>query len=156
MTQRPADALDLPDGGWVSVKKPSEITNRERKLLQRHGLPLYALRGKLKEKGVTDEQLEADAIEAVAGNLDASDLEVASTAQAAYIVAYTKAWSLDLDLPTMDTVDDLPAPIFDVIAKATAQLGDGTVDTEPNPSRSSPTSPSRASSTRARAGAASK
>jgi hypothetical protein len=44
----------------------------------------------------------------------------------ASIVAYVSTWSLGLALPlTMDTVQDLPGPIWDALAAETFGKGDG-------------------------------
>ncbi len=145
--------IDLPGDGWADIKDPDDLTNRERKLLRRHGMAsLHPPRqdGRLRCQGrpgtigrSVDDIPRGDA-SGSGRSLTADDLDLLDDAQSAFIVVFTAAWSLDLPLPTMDTVDDLPGPIWDVLAKATAALGDGTLDTSVDnvTDPSSPTGPS--------------
>lgn len=125
--------IDLPGGGWAEIKDPEELTNRERKLLRRHAFGARELRGKLLATGIKPgtkvQDIPDDLEEKLLGQLTAEDLEGADGIQAAFIVAYTASWSLDRPLPTMETVDDLPGQVFDAIAEATVDLGDGSLDT---------------------------
>ena len=140
--------IDLPGGGWASIKDPDELTNRERKLLRRHVFGATDLRSKLLAAGVKPgtrpEDVPEEVMEAIGETLELDDLEALSDTQSAFIVAYTAEWSLQRPLPTMDTVDDLPGPIFDALAAATAELGDGSLEVTPDqqPDPASPTGPS--------------
>lgn len=146
--------IDLPGGGWADIKDPADLTNRDRKLLRRHGMAAFTLRDKLAASGVKVDQsairsvddIDDDTAMKIGAALTADDLDLLDQSQASFIVVFTAAWSLDLPLPTMDTVDDLPGPIFDALAKATATLGDGTLDTAIDVGdKSSPTGPSGSS-----------
>jgi hypothetical protein len=146
-----ATKIDLPDAGWAEIKDPTELTNRDRKLLRRYTFAARdAMAPKMQQLGIkpgtkasemTDEQNEKlDAL------ITVDDMERVSEAQSAFIVAYTASWSLDRPLPTMDTVDDLPGPVFDRLAAATVDLGDGELDTSVDGAvdPASPTGPSPA------------
>lgn len=142
--------VDLPNGGWAEIKDPEELTNRDRKLLRRYVLGMRATREKLLAAGITPGVTPADLSpeeeERLEGLLDADELDAISNVQGAFIVAYTASWSLDGPLPTMDTVDDLPGPVFDKLADATADLGDGSLEVSPDQAldADSPTGPSPA------------
>ena len=148
--------IDLPGGGWAEIKDPEELTNRERKLLRRHAFGARELRGKLLATGIKPgtkvQDIPDDLEEKLLGQLTAEDLEGADGIQAAFIVAYTASWSLTapdgnpLPLPTMETVDDLPGPIYDALSSATSELGDGGLDTTVDGATDpgSPTGPSPA------------
>jgi hypothetical protein len=134
--------IDLPDGQSAVLREPSELTNRHRKQLRRAAMPAY----KIREKFVAADQPD-DTPTDTAGifdRADASDFDLVSDMQAAYIVTYLQEWTLDRPLPTADTVDDLPGPIFDILAKATTQLGIGSVkiDVDDAVNPESPTEPS--------------
>jgi hypothetical protein len=143
--------IDLPDGGWAQLAEPEELTNRQRKMLRRSVAPVLdsdggpPLRDRILEAGV-DPKDEATWVKA-AGLLSAADLEAVDDIQAAFIVAYVREWSLDLPLPTMETVDDLPGPIFDALSEATRGLGTGEPDLSVSKDPDSPTVPSSGTST---------
>lgn len=144
--------IDLPGGGWAEIKDPDELTNRDRKLLRRHVLAASGLREKLIAAGVDPEAAKEAQIDAAAGAriaalLTPDDMDLTDAAQGAFIVAYVASWDADRPLPTMDTVDDLPGPVYDVLAKATTALGDGSVEVSPDGAvdAASPTVPSPAS-----------
>ena len=141
--------IDLPGGAWADIKAPDELTNRDRKLLRRYAMGAMGVRSKLLAAGFGADQLATGIsdpeIEAKIGDtLTADDLDATDSAQSAFIVSYLSAWSLDRPLPTMDTVDDLPGPVFDALAKATTSLGDATPDFGPDGAMdpASPTVPS--------------
>jgi hypothetical protein len=108
--------------------------------------------------------------EKVAGALSPDEMDQMTDVQAALIVAYVAEWSIgeravetfgqaaeawlprhgsrgDVLVspnPTMETVDDLPSPVYDAFTRETMTLGDGTVDfgVDGAGDRSSPTVPS--------------
>ncbi len=138
MTRR----IDLPGGGWADIKEPTELTNRDRKLLRRGVLPAMTVRTKLMDRARASDieavradpaNVPADVTERLGEAMTGDDMDAMSDAQAACIVAYVAGWSQNgTDLApalTLDTVDDLPAPIFDLLANETASLGDGTPNT---------------------------
>jgi hypothetical protein len=142
--------IDLPGGHWADIKAPDEISNRDRKTLRRHAMAARGVAEKLADAGLLapgqDPTSLDEATQAKIGRLiDADDLDLTDAAQSAIIVAYVAAWDLG-DLPTMDTVDDLPGPVFDRLAMVTAGLGDGTLDASPDGALDpgSPTVPSPA------------
>lgn len=73
----------------------------------------------------------------------------------AVMVAYLASWTLDLALPTLETIGDLPDAIYRALDDATG--GDvinaavSSVDFDVNPDKSSPTGPSRSSDSTSRA-----
>lgn len=117
--------IDLPGGGWADIAEPDELSNRNRKLVRRYAFPAYEIRDHFPAPGPALDPGGPPA--ATALDIAAGDMDIVSDMQAAFIVAYTVAWSFG-DLPTMDTVDDLPGPVFDALAEATAAQGDGSVD----------------------------
>ena len=152
-------AVEWPDGsetgeGWADIKDPANLTNRDRKLLRRHALGAYnALHERLGAAGISLDgsaadlaagQVPVELAAQIGGALQVDDLDAIDGAQAAFIVAYLLRWSYDRPLPTIDTVDDLPGPLYDTLAQATSKLGDGTVDTTAEGARdaASPTVPS--------------
>lgn len=119
--------IDLPGGAWADLKDPEELTNRERKMLRRRVNAATKVGDELKAIGVTADMAREGVPDALAAQVEAvineDAFDALSDAQAALIVAYVAAWSLDLPLPTLDTVDDLPAPVFDALAEATSKPG---------------------------------
>lgn len=171
--------IDLPNGGWAELKTMEQLTNRERKLIQRHSLPAAKIAATLRDRmrGTDLDQLRSDPTavspelgERVADALTADDFDRLGDIQSALIVVHISSWSIgdqaaeaygdDLAAvwaphpgskadvlvstnPTMDTVDDLPGPVYDAFATATAVAAtapdfgvDGVVDP------ASPTMPS--------------
>lgn len=140
--------VDLPGGGWAVIKDPTDLTNRERRVLRHAVFPARALSEKLTAAGAQPDRPTPDALDALGDTLTADDLDLIDGAQAAFIVVYTAelhaADGSSLPLPTLETVDDLPGPIFDALAQATVNLGDGSLDVSPSQAAdpASPTGPS--------------
>jgi hypothetical protein len=138
--------IDLPNGGWADICEATELSNRNRKLVRRYSLPAFKIRDRFADAPADPANITPEESAAALDHIDPDDLDVVDAMQAAFIVAFTVAWSLDQPLPTLETVDDLPGPIFDILAAATAGQGDGTPDFGPDGAidPASPTVPSPA------------
>lgn len=126
--------IELPDGNWAELRAPAELSERQRRLLRRSVPPMSALDLKMKgirkdaaaEAGVAADDVELTDEEFVS-KLSSDEMDVIYDTQCASIVAYVKEWSLG-ELPTLESVLDLPGPIFDELAKATFGFGDGSIN----------------------------
>jgi hypothetical protein len=107
--------VTLKDGTWVDLRDPEEITVRGRRGIQAIaaglGEVLPGLQGATAETalaslGLTEEQMDAM-------------LRI----QEASIVAFVAAWSRPEPVPTIATIGDITAELFDALGEATAKLG---------------------------------
>lgn len=130
--------VDLPGGATATVREPEDMTERQRRLIRR------VLIGALGDSlgGITLGADTPDVPLHVTAKLGDAMFEMRDAA----IVAGLAAWSLPDPLPTVETVVDLAAPLYDALADATADLsGNLMLDTSPSPDPASPTQPSSAS-----------
>ena len=128
--ERPPDAVDLPNGGWARLVTADEITTGRRRLVE-----------------------IASAVYANALSSDDPEAEPRALmrVQDATLVALLDRWSLDRPLPTLDTIEDVPANVYDALQEAAAARGREVseavagVDFSVTPDKESPTTPSGAS-----------
>lgn len=105
----------LNDGGWVDLRSQEEITTRGRRGIQAIAATLGAVLPKL--QGATkDTPLESI-------GLTEEQTDAVLRLQEATVVAFLAGWSRPDPLPTIATVGDLPASLFDELAVLTAPLG---------------------------------
>lgn len=126
---------DLPSGGYVQLRDPEDVTERQRRPLR----VLMATMGDVDFRRPTAEQLDK--------LNDANDL---------LAVILISSWSFDDDV-TVEAIADLPGPDYDEILRLVAPMfmkvcPSFQVDPDPD----SPTSPSSSSPKRSRATAGSR
>lgn len=111
--------VELPGGEWAQVKDYGELTPDEVEFLMRQSGPAEPVAKKLSDQGVRPTgglPEDPGAVEAVEA-LTSADREALRAIQRAAIVAYVVAWSLGPP-PTLETVDELPTPIFSALLDA--------------------------------------
>ena len=106
---------DLPGGQWVEVRSPEEITTRGRRGIQAIAAGMASALPKLKDA-------TADTDMATLGFTE-EEMDSVMRLQEATIVAFLAAWSLPDPVPTLASVGDLPATLYDALSVATAQGG---------------------------------
>ena len=130
--------VQLPGDATAVIRDPDELTERQRRVMRTALLGAFG-----------------DSLASIDLDNPAADMKIKVTPELgavmfqmrdASITAGLVAWSLPEPLPTLETVQDLPAPLYDALADACASLATGmTLDTSPNPDPASPTQPSSAS-----------
>ncbi len=108
--------IDLPDGQWADVRDPDEITVRGRR-------PILAVTLALRDvlPAIAAAQAAGQPIETL--GLTEEQYDTVLRLGEVSIVAVLAAWSLPDPLPTVDTVGDLPATLYDALSQATAPTG---------------------------------
>lgn len=107
--------VHLDDGGWVDLRDKEEITVGGRRGIQAIAGSLADVLAKL-----PDDPAEAAKVNLAALGMSETELDAMLRLQQASVVAFLAGWSLPDPLPTLHTVDDMPAAVFDRIAAATA------------------------------------
>jgi hypothetical protein len=101
--------IELPGGHSAEVREKLKVGARD--LMRRHGAGVAAaLRG---VGPVTDPNNLV---------LGANEVELFQRFQYACIVALVESWTLPDPLPTMETIQDMDAEVYDVLADAVAPL----------------------------------
>jgi hypothetical protein len=109
--------LELPNGQSAIIRSREEITERQSRAVSRAYMRAASAAVKLAEFGFDDKKPETWV---VAGNLSEEDQEGLTAYQVALIVAMVSSWTLG-DLPTDDSVLDLPKATFDLLAEACSE-----------------------------------
>ena len=128
--------VQLPNNQSAVIAGRDEITERTTRSISRAYLRAAGTAAKLNNLGFDDKDpstwgIFADISEDEQANLDGYQAEL--------IVGLVKQWTLG-DLPTLETVVDLPKATFDVLALACAEEFNGSaLDTEPTIDPKAPT-----------------
>jgi hypothetical protein len=147
--------VDVP-GGTAKFKTREELRGRDTKLVKAAVIAAQSAIQKLgddaeRKPGETDAQAAARLSKAL------QEKKITFTAQEAtslldmreaIAVAYLHSWTLELPLPTLETIGDLPDKLYEALDDAIGgELLNATTgqDFSPNPDQSSPTGPSSAS-----------
>lgn len=107
--------VELPAGQWADVRDPEEITTRGRRGIQAIAAGLTDALPKLKD---ADKDTDMASL-----GLTESEMDAVMRLQEATVVAFLSAWSLPEPVPTLVTVGDLKASLFDALSAATAKGG---------------------------------
>jgi hypothetical protein len=107
--------VELPNGQWAMVRSPEEITTRGRRGIQAIAAGMTSALPKLK-----DATAETDM--ATLGFTE-EEMDAVMRLQEATVVAFLAAWSLPDPVPTLASVGDLPATLYDALSVATAKDG---------------------------------
>lgn len=154
--------IEIP-GGTALLKDKKDLRGRDSKLIKAAALGAESALSKLPDdaRPKPGETVEA-AAERMQQYLKDHPLNM-TTAEGmklldlkeAIIVAYLADWSIDLPLPTLETIGDLPGDIYDALDDATG--GDvinaavANTNFDVNPDQKSPTGPSSSSDSSLRA-----
>ena len=106
--------IELPNGQSAIIRNRDEITERQSRVVSKAYLRAATSAVKMAEFGFDDTN---PATWGVVGKLSAEDQEGLTAYQAALVVAMVSSWTLG-DLPTEDSVLDLPKATFDLLSEA--------------------------------------
>lgn len=141
-------------GGTALLREPAELRIRDRRKIEATSVELLQVLGPAAEKmGDGFDPASMEIGEMAQLGINGSSIEQIGRMQDVTIIAYLMDWDLKDEedakraLPTLDTIGDLEAGVYDALAEATAELGPGKVDFDPpDPSspgfEASPTEPS--------------
>lgn len=137
--------VDIP-GGEVTLRNPRALTERQRRLLTRVQGRMGSMLGKIRAAGFDPDADDVEStIDAEKLHFDAEDVDLSFELNDAGIIAFVQSWTLDLPLPTMETVTDLPGDLYSRLQEITAPLiVKVIIDSagfEPQPDNDSPTPP---------------
>lgn len=131
--------VEIP-GGSAVLRDPGELTERQRRRVRS---ALFAVAA----DALGDVAPDGTAPQTV--HLTAGMGERMFEIRDAAIIASLVSWTLEAPLPTVESVQDLPADLYDTLAVETAGLVSGLgVDFNPTPDPESPTGPPSSSSGR--------
>jgi hypothetical protein len=148
-------SVEIP-GGYAILRDRDELRGRDRNLIRAAAMAAAGAIAKMPEtvqegakEGETDEET-AKRLEGEIGTLDLTWQESLSLLELrqATMIACLESWTLPQPLPTMDTVGDLPAELYDALDAAiggvTTAISAAT-DFDENPDHDSPTGSSTSS-----------
>ena len=107
-------ALELPNGASAIITTRAEISERTSRNISRAYMVAGATVARLLELGYNEED---PTTWSAYSKLDDSESEAVDGYEAALIVGMVKSWSLG-ELPTLDSVYDLPSETFRALATA--------------------------------------
>lgn len=107
-------ALELPNGASAIIATRAEISERTSRNISRAYMVAGATVARLLELGYNEED---PTTWSAYSKLDDSEREAVDGYEAALIVGMVKSWSLG-ELPTLDSVYDLPSETFRALATA--------------------------------------
>lgn len=132
--------IDLPGGAWADIKAPDELTEKDRRSIRKAGVPLVEVRAQLRAAGLQKPEAAMTDDERERAWAITMGSDAVSDQSATFVIVYTTAWSYNLPV-NIDTVLDLPAPVFDALVAATMPQGDGTPPNITVDGAADPTSP---------------
>lgn len=110
----------LKDGNWVDLRDADEVTQRGRRGIQAIATGLKDL---LKSINVEEKDQEVLAAQMDALDLTEEQADAMIRLQEATIVAFIAGWSRPEPVPTLATIGDLSAGLYDELAALTAPKG---------------------------------
>jgi hypothetical protein len=154
--------VEIP-GGMAKIKDPQDLRGRDTKLIKASALAAQSVLAKIPEearpKPGEDKKVAADRMQEYINKhpIDMTREEGMRMLEMkeAVMVAYLASWTLDIPLPTLETIGDLPDDLYQALDDITG--GDAinaavsTIDFDVNPDKTSPTGPSRSSDSISRA-----
>lgn len=127
--------VDLPSGGWVELRDPDDITERQRRTVS---LLMSELSPQAKQSlaGAAD---EAAAV-AIVGETSRDDAEILFRMNDALAMVMIAGWSFDFP-PLAETLPDIPGRDYKAVLEAVAPFIGAVLglDTSPSPEPASPT-----------------
>lgn len=155
--------VEIP-GGTARIKDRGDLRGRDSKLIKASALAAQNVLAKIPEearpKPGEDPKEAGDRMQKYLEehplDLTAEEGMLLLDMKEAVMVAYLVDWTLDLALPTMKTIGDLPDEIYQALDDATGgetiNAAVSSVNFEVNPDKNSPTGPSGSSDSSLRAG----
>lgn len=117
MTRR----VELPDGQWAELRDKTEVTVKGRRGIQVIAAGISPALQKLKQNSKEGES--PTDVDMLALGLSEPEMDAFMRLGEATIVAFLASWSLPDPLPTLDTVGDMRAELFDALGEATKEDG---------------------------------
>lgn len=108
--------VDIP-GGTAMLREDDELTVGQKRLMANTAVAAGALMAKLP---ATREELAA--FNMMAAGFTFAEMELFDRAQDGAIVARLASWTLDAPLPTMDTINEVPASVIEALGAATVEM----------------------------------
>lgn len=128
--------VELPNGQSAIIASKEEITERTSRAISRAYMKAAGTAAKLASLGFDDADPKTWGIFADISNDDQANLD---GYQAELIVGLVKQWTLE-DLPTLESVLDLPKATFDALSEACGNEFNGSrINTEPDVDPKAPT-----------------
>jgi hypothetical protein len=121
-------AINLPNNESAVIKTRSELSERSVRAITKSFMTTGAIVAKMTEQGFKDNDPNTWHIW---NDLDDADVNNVNAYQAVLILNMVKSWTLG-ELPTADTVEDLPSPVFQSLAAACANEFNKVLDFSPD------------------------
>ena len=122
-------AIELPNGASAILRDRGELTERAVRAISRAQTRAVGTLGKLLKAGFDDND---PATYGAYSDLTPEDEDNLDGFQAVLIVTMLSSWSLDKELPTVETVLDLPKPLYDALATGALNEFNRTLDLDPS------------------------
>lgn len=154
--------VEIP-GGVARFRDRSEIRGRDSKLVKAATLAAANVLAKLPEEATIKpgetEQEAANRLQEVLKDmkleLTMAEAQKLLDLKETIVIAYLASWTLELPLPTLETIGDLPENIYDALDAAVGgevvNVATSGVNFDVNPDQNSPTGPSLGSGSELRA-----
>jgi hypothetical protein len=148
-------SVDIP-GGYAILREQHELRGRDRMLIKAAAMAAAPAIEKMPDtvrEGQKDDETPEQAQTRMASEVGALQLTWQESMallelRQATMVACLKEWSLNLPLPTMDTIGDLDADLYDALDEAIGGVSSAiaaATDFEPQPGQENPTGNSKSS-----------
>jgi hypothetical protein len=124
-------AINLPNGQSAILFSNDEISERTNRMISNAFMKAAATAAKITSLGYDDKKPET-------WEIDEADQANLNCYQEALIIGMVKSWSFG-DLPTAESVLDLPKPTFDALSSACADEYIKTADFSPDIDPKAPT-----------------
>lgn len=154
--------IEIP-GGIAKIKDRSELRGRDSKLIKAAALAAQDVLARVPDEARPKPgESEKDAAKRMDEYLRKHPIKMTADEgmrlldmKEAVMVSYLASWTLDLELPTIETIGDLPDDVYQALDAATGgeviNTAVSSANFDVNPDPSSPTGPSSSSSSSLRA-----
>jgi hypothetical protein len=154
--------IEVP-GGLAKIKEQKDLRGRDTKLIKAYALAAQSVLLKIPEEARPKPgESKEDAGKRMQEHLETHPVQMSGDEgmrmldmKEAIMVAYLASWTLEIPLPTMETIGDLPDEIYqaldDAVGGDAIKVAVASVDFDVNPDQSSPTGPSKSSDSTSRA-----
>jgi len=147
--------VEIP-GGFAILRETNELRGRDRMLIKAAAIAASSAIEKMPEtvrEGQQKDETEEQAKVRMAQEMSSLDLNITEAMsllelRQATMIATLESWTLNLPLPTMETVGDLPADLYDALDDAIGGVSTAmavATDFEPQPGKENPTGNSESS-----------
>lgn len=110
--------IEIP-GGQATLADPASLTKRQKRALESVFLRLAPVAPKFAAYTQVDPAADTTA---ELPELSKDEVGLTYELQDVAIITFLESWTLDRPLPTLDTVGDLPEPLYDALEAATTPL----------------------------------